>query len=119
LDSPYKIKHWSPVKRVPIAYDVWYNPTEWEDIESEEQKCSSDFLYRTVKEKIFYFFKIVVQFFCEKSKHFLTENGDYVSAESHNSPRYTPGLTPKMKPPPPLTNLPFLIATKQKAVFCG
>lgn len=38
MESPYKIKHWSPVKRVPKAYDQYWNPTEWEDIEADEYK---------------------------------------------------------------------------------
>ena len=47
MDSPYKVKHWSPVKRIPKSVDGWWNVLEWEDIdiESEEQKCSSDFLF--------------------------------------------------------------------------
>ena len=45
LKSPYKIKYWSPVKKVPKAYDPYWNVIEWEEIESGEQQCSSDFFY--------------------------------------------------------------------------
>jgi hypothetical protein len=37
LKSPYKIKYWSPVKKVPKAYDPYWNVIEWEEIESGEQ----------------------------------------------------------------------------------
>lgn len=38
MKSPYNIKHWSPVKKVPKSVDGWWNPTEWEDIEADEYK---------------------------------------------------------------------------------
>ena len=38
MKSPYKIKHWSPVKRVPKSVDGWYNVLEWEDVEADEYK---------------------------------------------------------------------------------
>ena len=41
MTSPYKVRHWSPVKRVPIAYDVWYNPIEWEDVEQDNPEEKS------------------------------------------------------------------------------
>ena len=36
MESPYKVKHWSPVKRVPKAYDPYWNVIEWENIEADE-----------------------------------------------------------------------------------
>ena len=47
LKPVYKVRHWSPVKRVPIAYDVWYNPIEWEDVEqdSPEEKSLGLFIF--------------------------------------------------------------------------
>ena len=36
MKSPYKVKHWSPVKRVPKAYDPYWNVIEWENIEADE-----------------------------------------------------------------------------------
>ena len=45
LKHAYKVRYWSPVKRVPIAYDGWYNPIEYEDIEDPEDESSSDFFY--------------------------------------------------------------------------
>lgn len=31
-----KVKHWSPVKRVPKTCDPYWNVTEWEDVEADE-----------------------------------------------------------------------------------
>jgi len=50
LQSPYKVKHWSPVKRIPKSIDCWWNILEWEDIEadlykSEVEQSTSDFFY--------------------------------------------------------------------------
>lgn len=50
MNSPYKVKHWSPVKKVPKSVDGWYNVLEWEDVEADEYKesgelSSSDFFY--------------------------------------------------------------------------
>lgn len=68
MNSPYKVKHWSPVKKVPKSVDGWYNVLEWEDVEADEYKesgelSSSDFFvqlfrnhkhsYGTVKENFF------------------------------------------------------------------
>ena len=36
IKSPYKIKHWSPVRRVPKSIDGWWNVLEWDDIEADE-----------------------------------------------------------------------------------
>ena len=36
MKSPYKIKHWSPVKKIPKSVDGWYNVLEWEDVEADE-----------------------------------------------------------------------------------
>ena len=36
MESLYKVKHWSPVKRVPKAYDQYWNVIEWENIEADE-----------------------------------------------------------------------------------
>lgn len=38
LKSPYKIKHWSPVKKVPKSVDQYWNVIEYEDIEADEYK---------------------------------------------------------------------------------
>ena len=36
MESPYKIKHWSPVKKVPKSVDGWGNVVEWEEIHADE-----------------------------------------------------------------------------------
>ena len=36
MKSPYKIKHWSPVRRVPKTFDNWWNVLEFEEIEADE-----------------------------------------------------------------------------------
>ena len=35
MKSPYNVRHWSPVKRVPKSYDPYWNVTEWEEIHDE------------------------------------------------------------------------------------
>ena len=47
LKPAYKVKHFYPIKRIPIAYDCWYNPIEYEDIEDPEDESSSDFFIFT------------------------------------------------------------------------
>lgn len=42
MTSPYKVRHWSPVKRVPIAYDVYWNPIEWEDVSNDTEDVEQD-----------------------------------------------------------------------------
>ena len=51
MTSPYKVKHWSPVKRIPKSVDGWYNVLEWEDVDADEYKnpgseSSSDFFLK-------------------------------------------------------------------------
>ena len=36
LKSPYKIKHWSPVQKVPKSVDPYWNVVEWEKIYADE-----------------------------------------------------------------------------------
>lgn len=36
MESPYKIKHWSPVKRVPKSVDCWGNTIEYEEVSADE-----------------------------------------------------------------------------------
>lgn len=36
MTSPYKVKHWSPVKRIPKSVDGWYNVLEWENVDADE-----------------------------------------------------------------------------------
>lgn len=36
MESPYNIKHWSPVKEVPKSIDGWGNVLEWEQIDADE-----------------------------------------------------------------------------------
>lgn len=35
MESIYKIRHWSPVKRVPKSCDGWWNVTEWEEVDCD------------------------------------------------------------------------------------
>ena len=42
LISPYKIKHWYPVKKIPVGYDGWWNVTEYEEV---EKSASSFFIF--------------------------------------------------------------------------
>ena len=36
MKSPYNIKHWSPVKKIPKSVDGWWNVLEWDDIDADE-----------------------------------------------------------------------------------
>ena len=45
MKSPYKIKHWSPVKKIPKSVDGWGNVLEWEDVEADEYGIDSMKLY--------------------------------------------------------------------------
>lgn len=36
MESPYKIKHWSPVKKIPKSVDGWGNVLEWKTVEADE-----------------------------------------------------------------------------------
>ena len=60
MESPYKIKHWSPVKRVPKSVDPYWNVVEWEEIHADEYEIleiqrpkasGSFFLYAFTKHK--------------------------------------------------------------------
>lgn len=55
MTSPYKVKHWSPVKRIPKSVDGWYNVLEWEDVDADEYKnpgseSSSDFFIQLLRD---------------------------------------------------------------------
>ena len=72
MTSPYKVRHWSPVKRVPIAYDVWYNPIAWEDVSDDTEDVEQDSpeeksLGLIFFSKILYFFLLCE---CREEKHY-------------------------------------------------
>lgn len=50
MESPYKVKHVYPHGPAIKSCDCWWGNIEYEEIDSGEQQCSSEFFC-----KIFYF----------------------------------------------------------------
>ena len=56
MNSPYKVKHVYPHGPAIKSCDCWWGNIEYEEIDSGEQQCSSEFFLQ-----IFYFFVVQVQ----------------------------------------------------------
>ena len=78
MESPYKVKHVYPHGPAIKSCDCWWGNIEYEEIDSGEQQCSSEFFFAK--------FFIIFTLYCECREVKLSQSAPRCAAEMKSTP---------------------------------